>query len=130
MLTPTYLAEILPCMRRDLSQFSLRFDGNFSLLRCRTAKCYGSFIPPAVKLWNDLSLDIRNSQSLIIFKPNLCQFLFPFKYNILFNYSINARRPSMLHIRLRQDHCALNDYLFKINCKASPRCSCGFEMNL
>ena len=108
MLTPTYLAEILPCMRRDLSQFSLKFDGNLSLLRCGTAKCYGSFIPPTVKLWNDLSLDIRNSQSLIIFKPNLCQFL-PFKYNILFNYSINARRLSMLHIRLRQDHRIRNE---------------------
>ena len=33
----------------------------------------------------------------------------------------------MLHTRLRLGHRALNDYLFKINCKPSPRCSFGFE---
>lgn len=71
MLTPLYLAKVLSCMRRDLSQFSLRFDGNFSLLRCRITKCYVSYIPSAVKLWNDLSVDIRSPQSLIIFKLNL-----------------------------------------------------------
>ena len=64
MLTPIYLTELLPRMQREISQFSLRSDGNFSLLRCRTVRYYESFVPSTIKLWNVLSLDIRNSNKL------------------------------------------------------------------
>ena len=48
------------------------------------------------------------------------------KYNKLFNYFVTRRLP-VLHTRLRLGHCTLNDYLFKINCKTSPICSCGID---
>jgi hypothetical protein len=47
-------------MQREISQFSLRSDGNFSHLRCRTVRYYESFVPSTFKLWNDFSLNIRN----------------------------------------------------------------------
>jgi hypothetical protein len=129
MLTPMYLTEVLPCMQREISQFSLRSDGNFSLLRCRTVlwtRYYQSFVPSTIKLWNDLSLGIRNSQSILIFKGKLRSHFSPSKYNKLFSYSV-TRRLSVLHTRLRLGHCALNDYVLKINCKTSPICSCGID---
>lgn len=126
MLTPMYLTELLPCMQREISQLSLRSDGNFSLLRCRTVRYHESFVPSTIKLWNDLSLDIRNSQSILVFKVKLRSHFSSSDYNKLFNYSV-TRRLSVLHTRLRLGHCALNDYLFKINCKTSPLCSCGIN---
>ena len=34
------------------------------------------------------------------------------------------RQASILHARLRLGSCALNDYLFSINCAVSPICAC------
>ena len=48
------------------------------------------------------------------------------KCKILFNFSLD-RYSSIIHTRLRLDTCSLNFYLFKIGCKASPACLCGFE---
>jgi hypothetical protein len=126
MLTPIYLTELLLRMQREISQFSLRSVGNFSLLRCRTVRYYESFFPSTIKLWNVQSLDIRNSQSILIFKAKLRSHFSPSEYNKLFNNSV-TRRLSVLYTRLRLGHCALNDYLFKINCKTSPICSCGID---
>ena len=45
------------------------------------------------------------------------------KYNTLYNTSLN-RYSSILHSRLRLGHCALNSYLYSINCAISPYCKC------
>ena len=46
---------------------------------------------------------------------------------MLFNFSLD-RYSSIIHTRLRLNVCALNYYLFKIGCKPSPECLCGFEV--
>ena len=66
----------------------------------RTVRYYESFVPSTIKLWNDLSLDISNSQSILIFKVKLRSHFSPSDYNKLFNYSV-TRRLSVLHTRLR-----------------------------
>ena len=48
------------------------------------------------------------------------------RYNKLFNFSL-TRRASVLHTRLRLGFCALNDYLYGINCCDSPLCECSLE---
>jgi hypothetical protein len=44
-------------------------------------------------------------------------------YFILMSY-----RFDFIHTRIRLGACALNYYLFKIDCKLSPKCTCGFEI--
>jgi hypothetical protein len=48
--------------------------------------------------------------------------------NMLFNFSFN-RYSSIIHTRLCLNVRALNYYLFKIGCKPSPECFCGFEVD-
>ena len=50
----------------------------------------------------------------------------PLCYDKWLNFSL-TRRDSVLHTRLRLGFCALNDYLYKINCCNSPLCFCGLE---
>ena len=82
-----------------------------------------SFFPSVINLWNNLSLDIRQLDSLFVFKHTLNHLLHPLKYNRFFDSSL-SRRASILHARLRLGCCALNDYLFFINCAVSPICAC------
>ena len=88
---------------------------------CKSEKFRNSFFPSTVNLWNDLDLDIRNSISLPVFKANVRKALCMPRYNKLFNFSL-TRRASVLHTRLRLGFCALNDYLYGINCCDSPLC--------
>ncbi len=79
------------------------------------------FLPSAIKLWNNLPLDIRNSQSLNIFKTRIS--------------AHNVKRPSLfyagsrmgqiLHTRLRMNSSSLNEHLFRRNLVDSPNCTCG-----
>ena len=46
-------------------------------------------------------------------------------YNATFDFAID-RLHAIFHTRLRLDTCALNYYLFKMGCKESPACFCGF----
>ena len=71
-LTPTYLSDLIPRaspygdrMLRHRSAYNLR------PIRCRTQRFENSFLPDAIKLWNNLPTDIRNSLSLQIFKSKL-----------------------------------------------------------
>ena len=43
----------------------------------------------------------------------------------VYTYIYTHRQAFILHTRLRLGYCALNDYLFKINCSSSPKCRCG-----
>ena len=123
-LVPMYLIGLFPPTQGEYSRFSLRSADNFIQLQCRIVRYQESFFPSSIKIWNNLSLDLRNSISLLTFKAKLQFYIFPHTYNKLFDYSI-SRQASILHTRLRLGYCALNDYLFKINCSLSPKCRCG-----
>ena len=125
-LSPSYLSALLPETVGQRSSCFLRSSSNLSLFPCRTERFLKSFFPSTVKLWNYLDLQTRDSGSLLTFKRVICKkFLFS-KYDKLFDYSL-SRIGSVLHARLRLKACALNDYLFQINCSPSPKCRCGME---
>ena len=73
-----------------------------------------SFFPSTTILWNDLDLEIRESDSISSFKRALVNYFNVPKYFSSFT-------------RLRLGACALTYYLFKIAVKSSPICSCDFD---
>ena len=56
--------------------------------------------------------------------------LFPFynvpSYNATYDFAID-RFNAIFHTRSRLETCALNYYLFKVGCRESPVCFCGFH---
>ena len=84
-----------------------------------------SFFPTTTRLWKNVSIDVRSTLSLSVFKKSLLSyFSFPAK-NVLYEVALD-RFSSIIHTRLRLDACALNYYLFKRGRKESPACLCGF----
>ena len=110
----------------ERSHYSLRNFSDYSLFVARTERFKKYFFPSATKLWNSLDIDVRNIESIYLFKKALFSIFHIPKCKILFNFSLD-RYSSIIHTRLRLDTCSLNFYLFKIGCKASPACLCGFE---
>ena len=123
-LVPNYLKKLLPSQLSELSHYSLRNLSDYSLFVARTERFKKSFFPSATKLWNNFDIDVRNIESIDLFKKALFSFLHIPKCKILFNFSVD-RYSSIIHTRLRLDTCALNFYIFKIGSKASPACLCG-----
>lgn len=126
-MSPHYLVEMLPPTVSQRASRYLRTNSNFNLFNCRTERFLQSFFPSSTKLWNSLDIEIRNANSLEIFKNELRSKLICLpKYNKLYNYSL-SRVASVFHSRLRLGAFALNEYLFNINCLHTPVCKCGTE---
>ena len=82
---------------------------------------YDSFLPTAIREWNNLSEEIRNSQTFPIFKSKLyANRRRPPSY---FNYG--PRTLQVLQTRLRLECSSLNHHLSKKNIVDSAICSCG-----
>ena len=121
-LTPNYLSDLLPQTVQQWSGLSLRNASDFSPFGVRTERFKKSFFPPTTKLCN--SIDIIDSKSIGLFKSSLTSFFDIQIYTDYYDFSID-RYSSILHTRSRLNCNALNYYLFKINCRLSPACSCG-----
>ena len=124
--TPSYLSDLLTLMTHQRSGLLLRSACNFSLFQCRTERFKKSFFPVTTCLWNSLDDEFRDIQSLSKFKSCLQDFFDISTYEKRYDYALD-RYSSILHTRLRLNCCALNYYLFKINCVTSPACDCGFN---
>lgn len=122
-LSPSFLRDLLPSKVHEKSRFSLRNRDNFTSYRVRTERFKRSFFPSTVSLWNTLDSSLRSIDTISLFKQKLKQYYHPNKYNKLYNTSL-TRYASILHTRLRLGSCALNSYLYKINCCASQDCNC------
>jgi hypothetical protein len=125
-LTPSFLSDLLTPTTQQRSGLLLRSACNFSLFQCRTERFKKSFFPATTCLWNSLDYKFRDTQSLRYFKSYLQDFFDISTYEKRYDYALD-RYNSILHARLRLNCCALNYYLFKINCVISPACNCGFN---
>ena len=123
-LVPEYLYNLLPLTVQQRSGMSLRSANDFSVFSARTERYKNSFFPSSTRLWNSIDRETRETDSIRAFKKALCHFFNTSSYNNCFDYAID-RYSSILHTRLRLNCCALNYYLFKINCAISPACACG-----
>ena len=125
-LSPPYLKDLLLARICERTHFTLRSTQNFTLFPVRTERFKRSFFPSTTKLWNDIDLEIRESDSIGSFKRALVNYFNIPKYFSPFDYALD-RYSSVIHTRLRLGACGLNYYLFKIDVKSSPICSCGFD---
>ena len=122
--TAPYLADLLPKLVNERSYIPLRTAQNITEYRCRTEKFKKSFFPSTISLWNSIDLDVRNSTSKVNFKAKVTKLYHSLHYDKWLNFSL-SRKASVFHTRLRLGHCALNGYLYSINCCNSPMCVCG-----
>ena len=120
-LAPNYLMQLLPPMVQQFSRYPLRKSEDFAIPVTRTATY--SFLPTAIRDWNELSPVTRNAPTLNSFKHTLRnnQILVP-KY---FDTLHASRIAQILHNRIRLECSSLNSHLFKKNLTDNQLCSCG-----
>ena len=63
-LYPPYLSFLLPIHVNKVSSYNLCNPNDIRTIPARTNLYYNSFLPSAIREWNDLSLDVRTSESL------------------------------------------------------------------
>ena len=121
-LTPNYLQRLLPPQIREQSRYHLRNPNNFMTPITRTRFYYSSFLPSALRDWNSLNNDSRNSTTLINFKRTLST------PGIVPSHYLNiqtTRTGQILHTRIRLECSSLNQHLYKKKLINSPNCLCG-----
>ena len=70
-LTPAFLSSLIPDQPQH--RYNLRNATGIPTLPCRTNRFSESFIPATIKLWNGLPENVRQSETLNIFKQTLTQ---------------------------------------------------------
>jgi hypothetical protein len=118
-LVPNYLKRLLPPTNQNRTRYSLRNVQNYTLIRSNTSYHAKSFLPATIRDWNLLPLDIRNSNSITIFKSSYKRNYF-IQPNNLYNdgFGIGVINQT----RLRLGLSALRAHLFKFNIVDSPMC--------
>jgi hypothetical protein len=87
---PDYLNSLVPPQISETHQHNTRISNNTFYLNCRTFYYQNSFLPSSMKLWNNISNDIRLNSSKCCFKRfldrNVCtkSYYFNFGSRIIF----------------------------------------------
>lgn len=122
---PSYLNDIMPDTVRDTNIYNLRNQLDYATVARRLEIFSKSVIPSSIKLWNDLDIDTRNSNSLFSFKRKLKNL---FKPPIVPSYFyIGDRFLQIHHTRIRNSCSSLNNDLFTNHLRESPQCNCGYH---
>ena len=120
---PNYLINLIP-----KSEAAIRTTNNiFPTYNCRTDCFKYSFFPFTLNDWFRLDINIRNSESILLFKSRLLSFIRPNQSNI---YNIFDPIGLKLLTRLRLGLSHLNEHKFRHNFQdcLNPSCSCILEI--
>ena len=107
--SPSYLYDLIPDRVKFYSTRSSQID-NISNIKTRSNFFRNSFFPSTITEWNKLDCDIRNSDSLNIFKLSLLKFVRPVANSV---FDINNPYGLKLLIRLRLGLSHLRYHKFK-----------------
>ena len=108
--TPNYLLDIFPPNVNARTHYTLRNANDIDLTAHRTELFASSFIPSAIKLWNELPVGIKSMQSLSSFKSYV---MLSFSVsNVPKYYLAGDRKLSILHTRIRNNCSNLKFDLF------------------
>lgn len=118
-LAPQYLSSLLPV--REMSRYNLRNVDDIQSPYARTNLYFNSFLPCAIREWNELPVEVRQLDSISSFK----HYLNRDNITIPQYYYVGNRKSQVLLTRLRTGCSALNSYLFSKNLVESPLCRCG-----
>ena len=67
-ISPDYLSTLVPQPIENTIGYNLRDSSNLRQPFSRTELYYKSFLPSSIRLWNDLSSEIREAPSFTSFK--------------------------------------------------------------
>ncbi len=120
-LSPPYMTNLLPGRVGDRGRYALRTSQNYVVPYCRTITYSKSFLPTAVTEWNRLDLEIKNAQSLSLFKIKCGTRV---TRNSLFYY---GPRWENVHLARMRIGCSnLKSHLFfNLHVEDNPSCQCG-----
>ena len=110
-------------MIRDINTYNLRNQLDYATVARRLEIYSKSVIPSSIKLWNDLAIEVRNSDTLFSFKRKLKHLYNPPTVPTFF--LVGDRFLQIHHSRIRNKCSSLNTDLFKNHLRDSQQCSCG-----
>ena len=120
-ITPTYFSSLIPPLVENITVYGLRNATNVRQTMSRTQLYYNLFLPSCIRAWNELSPDVRDVNSLAIFKTRINEnAIKPPKY-----YFIGERFVRFQHTRIRTSCSPPNHHLFLKNIVNDPNCTCG-----
>ena len=70
-ISPECLSSLVLPTVNNISRYNLRNAQHIQTIDSRTTQYFNSFLPSSFREWNNLSLDVRNSDYVIIFKLTL-----------------------------------------------------------
>ena len=117
-----YLIELLPIDKSTCYNFLSK--NSLMIPYIRTKQFKSTFFPSCIFNWNQLTLDIKHSSSLEIFKRELLKFIHPKAANV---YKIHHPRGLKLHTRLRlglSHHLREHKFRHNLNDTIDPFCQC------
>ena len=99
----------------------------FDSIYCRSEYFKNSFFPHTLSEWNKLDGQIRSSESYLVFRKSLLNFIRP-SPNAFYNVHNPTGLKFLTRLRLGLSH--LNDHKFRHNFKdcINPLCSCSLEL--
>jgi hypothetical protein len=114
---PSYLGGLLP-PKIGLNRPASRNAEHFCIPKCRTQTYQSSFIPSAIKMWNNCAPEQRTIEYAI---KNMSK-----ESHLL--YYLGDRSTNVKHAQLRMQCSKLNAHLFSLHVVDSPQCTCGYNM--
>ena len=119
---PPYLYKHIPLQTAHL--YRNRHSNVFHDIKCRTSKYMQSFFPDCVKAWNKIDDEIRNSDSLGIFKERLFTLIRPMKRSI-FNIHDPTGIRHIFNLRLGLSPLKYHKYRHNFQDEQSGLCDCN-----
>ena len=120
-LCPDYLVSLVPATVGSASTYPLRNSSDLQTLHTNSRLYYTSLLPSAVRDWNELPEQTRNSPSLNIFKNGLkSNLITPPRY-----YNTGKRLGQIYHAGQRTACSPLRQHLHSENIVDNPYCTCG-----
>ena len=120
--SPGYLySYILPGNRTYLA----RNSNNIKQIFCRSEYFANSFFPYAIKEWNKVSLEIRNSESYSVFKKSLVKFT---RTNSVFSVADIYGLKLLTRLRASLSHLRKHKFRHNFQDTVNPLCSCSLEL--
>ena len=116
-----YLFELIPTARQA---YMTRNKNSIPLFNVKHDYFKNSFFPSTIIEWNNLDSNIRNSESLVIFKKHILAFIRPSANNTLHCHCPDGLK---LITRLRLGLSLLRFHKFKHSFQdtLNPTCCCG-----
>lgn len=112
---------LVPPLVQNVSRYNLTIENNLQTIYSRTTQYSDSFLPSAVRDWNNLPCAVRDADSTDAFKQHLNQD----RARVPKYYYTGKRKLQIIHIRIRTRCSYLNFDLFPKNNVDRPLCTCG-----